>query len=115
MTQTNSRFFDEIARPMTDAAGVAHGVRQEVDSIVRNQAERILNDLDMVSREEFDAVKDMAQKARLENEALEKRIVELEAALKPMAAKPASPKRAPAKKPATKKPAAKRTKPAADK
>ncbi|MBZ0218415.1 MAG: accessory factor UbiK family protein [Fimbriimonadaceae bacterium] len=107
MTQTTSRFFDEIARLMTDAAGVANGVRKEVDSVVRSQAERILNDLDVVSREEFDAVKEMAQKARLENDALAKRIAALEASTKA-----ASGKSAPAKKAAPRKPAAKRTKPA---
>ena len=111
MTQTSSRFFDEIARLMTDAAGVANGVRKEVDSVVRNQAEKVLNDLDVVSREEFDAVKEMAQRARMENEALAKRIAELEAATSG-ASSPAPKKRAPAKKSTAKKPAAKRTKPA---
>lgn len=111
MTQTSSRFFDEIARLMTDAAGVANGVRKEVDSVVRNQAEKVLNDLDVVSREEFDAVKEMAQRARMENEALAKRIAELEATTSATSS-PAPKKRAPAKKSTAKKPAAKRTKPA---
>ena len=70
MTQTNNRFFDEIGRLMNDAAGAAQGVKREVDTVVRNQAERILRDLDLVKREEFDAVKDMARLAREENEAL---------------------------------------------
>lgn len=78
MTQTNSRIFDEIARLMTGAAGAAQGVRREVDEIVRSQAERILRDLDMVSREEFEAVREMAVKARAENERLEARIAALE-------------------------------------
>jgi BMFP domain-containing protein YqiC len=81
MTQTNNRFFDEIGRLMNDAAGAAQGVKREVDAVVRNQAERILRDLDLVKREEFDAVKDMARLAREENEALKARIAVLEAKL----------------------------------
>jgi len=57
MTQTTNRFFDEIARLMNDAAGVASGVRREFDTVFRNQADRILRDLDVVKREEFEAVK----------------------------------------------------------
>jgi BMFP domain-containing protein YqiC len=81
MTQTSNRFFDEIGRLMNDAAGAAQGVKREVDAVVRNQAERILRDLDLVKREEFDAVKDMARLAREENEALKVRIAALEAKL----------------------------------
>ena len=81
MTQTNNRFFDEIGRLMNDAAGAAQGVKREVDTVVRNQAERILRDLDIVKREEFEAVKDMARLAREENEALKARITALEAKL----------------------------------
>ena len=79
MTQTNNRFFDEVARLMNDAAGVAQGVRREFDTLFRTQAERILNDLDVVRREEFEAVKEMARLAREENEALKARIAALEA------------------------------------
>jgi len=71
---------------MNDAAGAAQGVKREVDAVVRNQAERILRDLDLVKREEFDAVKVMARLAREENEALKARIAALEAKLE---AKPA--------------------------
>src|SRR6266581_223785 len=74
MTQTSNRFFDEIGRLMNDAAGAAQGVKREVDTVVRNQAEKILRDLDIVKREEFEAVKDMARLAREENEALRARI-----------------------------------------
>lgn len=81
MTQTNNRFFDEVARLMNDAAGAAQGVKREIDTVVRHQAERILNDLDLVKREEFDAVKDMARLAREENEALKARIETLEGRL----------------------------------
>ena len=79
MTQTNNRFFDEAARLMNDAAGVAQGVRREFDTLMRTQAERFLNDLDVVRRDEFEAVKEMARLAREENEALKARIVALEA------------------------------------
>jgi len=79
MTQTSNRFFDEMARLMNDAAGVAQGVRREFDTLFRNQAERILRDLDVVQREEFEAVKEMARLAREENEALKTRIAILEA------------------------------------
>ncbi|MFN3351526.1 accessory factor UbiK family protein [Pseudorhodoplanes sp.] len=79
MTQTSGRFFDEIARLMNDAAGVAQGVRREFDTLFKTQAERWLNDLDLVKREEFEAVKDMARLAREENEALKARIAALEA------------------------------------
>ena len=79
MTQTSNRFFDEIGRLMNDAAGAAQGVKREVDTVMRNQAERILRDLDLVKREEFDAVKDMARLAREENEALKSRIAAVEA------------------------------------
>ena len=79
MTQTSNRFLDEMARLMNDAAGVASGVRREVDTVFRNQADRILRDLDVVKREEFEAVKEMARLAREENEALKARIAALEA------------------------------------
>ena len=79
MTQTSNRFFDEMARLMNDAAGVAQGVRREFDTLFRNQAERILRDLDVVQREEFEAVKEMARLAREENEVLKARIAALEA------------------------------------
>jgi BMFP domain-containing protein YqiC len=79
MTQTSNRFFDEAARLMNDAAGVAQGVRREFDTMLRHQAERILGDLDVVKREEFEAVKEMARLAREENEALKARIAALEA------------------------------------
>ena len=81
MTQTNNRFFDEVARLMNDAAGVAQGIKREVDTMFKTQAEKWLRDLDLVKREEFEAVKDMARLAREENEALKARIAALEAKL----------------------------------
>jgi BMFP domain-containing protein YqiC len=85
MAQTTNRFFDEVGRLMNDAAGVATGVRREFDTMMRTQAERILRDLDVVQREEFEAVKEMARLAREENEALKARIAALEAKLGPSA------------------------------
>ncbi len=99
MTQTTSRLFDDFAKLLTNAAGTANSVREEVETLVRGQAERVLNDLDVVQREEFDAVRDMAAKARTENQALEKRIAVLEATLADKAA--VKPKAA-AKRPAAK-------------
>lgn len=81
MTQTTNRFFDEIGRLMNDAAGAAQGVKREFDTVMRHQAERILRDLDVVQREEFEAVKEMARLAREENEAMKARIAALEAKL----------------------------------
>ena len=81
MAQTTGGFYDQFARLMNDAAGVAQGVRREVDSVMRSQAERILADMDVVHREEFEAVKEMARLAREENEALKARIAALEAKL----------------------------------
>src|SRR5438309_9597460 len=93
MTQTSNRFFDEMARLMNDAAGAASGVRREFDTIFRSQADRILRDLDVVRREEFEAVKEMARLAREENEALKARVAALEAKVEAKAqAKPAETK-----------------------
>jgi len=81
MTQTNNRFFDEIGRLMNDAAGAAQGVKREVDALWRSQAEKFLRDMDLVKREEFEAVKDMARLAREENEVLRTRLAALETKL----------------------------------
>jgi len=92
MTQTSNRIFDEMARLMNDAAGVAQGVRREFDTLFRAQAEKMLRELEVVSREEFEAVKEMARLAREENEALKARIDALEgkaAGEKPKASKKA--------------------------
>ena len=79
MPQTRSPFFDDVARLMNDAAGVASGVRRDVDVIARTQIARLLAGMDMVRREEFEAVRDMAILARDENEKLAARIAQLEA------------------------------------
>jgi BMFP domain-containing protein YqiC len=81
MTQTTGRFFDELGKLITDAAGAADGLRKEIETAIRGQAERVLRDLDLVQREEFEAVKAMAQKAREENETLKQKIAALEAAI----------------------------------
>ena len=80
MTQTSNRFFDEMAKLMTDAAGAAQGMRQEFETVMRAQADRVLADMDVVRREEFEAVKAMAEKAREENDRLAKRLAQLERA-----------------------------------
>ena len=92
MTTTSSRFFDELAKLATNAAGAAQGVRREIDTLVKAQVERVLNDVGVVKREDFDVVRDMAQKAREENDRLLKRIAVLEARLgiTPPAAEPRS-------------------------
>lgn len=81
MTQTTNRFLDDIAKLMTDAAGAAEGVKREVEGVMKAQGERMLSGMDVVKREEFEAVKAMAVKAREENEKLEARILSLEALL----------------------------------
>jgi len=102
MTTTGpNRILDEFAKLMTDAAGAAQGVRREVETAFRAQAEKLLNSMDIPQREEFDAAKDMAAKARAENASLSARIATLEeriAALEggkapPAAAKKPSPKK----------------------
>ena len=81
MTTGPNRILDEFAKLMTDAAGAAQGVRREVETAFKSQAEKVLNSMDVVQREEFEAVRDMALKARAENKKLEARIAELEAKL----------------------------------
>jgi len=78
MTTTSSRFFDELAKLMNNAAGAAQGVRREIDTLVKSQVERVLNDMGVVRREDFEVVRDMAQRAREENERLAARLSELE-------------------------------------
>ncbi|WP_421916668.1 accessory factor UbiK family protein [Mesorhizobium sp.] len=81
MSTGPNRILDEFAKLMTDAAGAAQGVRREVETAFKGQAERILNTMDVVQREEFEAARDMAAKAREENARLSSRIDELEARL----------------------------------
>lgn len=106
MNQGPNKIFDEFAKLMTDAAGVAQGARRELETAVKSQGERWVSQMDLVQRDEFEAVKEMASKARLENEALRTEIEALKAQMK-TSAKPAAKAKAAAKpKAAAKKPAA---------
>lgn len=80
--QTRNKILDDVSKLMTNAAGVAQGVKDEAETVVRARVERWLAESDLVTREEFDAVRDMAAKAREENERLAARLAELEAKLK---------------------------------
>ena len=77
--QTRSRIFDDISQLMTNAMGVAQGARDEAETAMKGWIDRWLADRDFVTREEFDAVRAMAQKAREENDALKARLEALEA------------------------------------
>jgi BMFP domain-containing protein YqiC len=79
MSTGPNRILDDFAKLMTDAAGAAQGVRKEVETAFQAQVERWMNSMDLVKREEFDVVREMALKAREENEALQKRLEILEA------------------------------------
>ena len=79
--QTQSPIFDEIAKLMSDAAGAVDGVRREAETVMRSQLQRLIADMDLVPREEFDAVKELAANARAENERLAARLAALEARL----------------------------------
>ncbi|MEA2858456.1 MAG: hypothetical protein QOC72_495 [Methylobacteriaceae bacterium] len=81
MVEPRGRILDDLARLVTDAAGVAQGVRREAETLARAQLDRLIATMDLVSREEFEAVRDMAGLARDENDALRKRIEALEAKL----------------------------------
>jgi BMFP domain-containing protein YqiC len=79
MSNGPNRILDEFAKLLTDAAGAAQGVRREVETAFKAQAEKVLNSMDVVQREEFEAAREMAVKARAENKALSTRIAALEA------------------------------------
>ena len=80
--QTDNRLLDDLARVAGSALGAAGGVKGEFESLVRRQFEKILDGMDMVSRDEFDAVKEMAAKARTEQETLTLKVEQLEKMLK---------------------------------
>ena len=77
--QARGKIFDDISQLMTNAMGVAQGAREEAETAMKSMVDRWLADRDFVTREEFDAVRAMAQKAREENEALKARLDALEA------------------------------------
>jgi BMFP domain-containing protein YqiC len=77
--QTDNPFLDGMARLFTDAAGAAQSLRSEIDTFVRQRMEKLVADMNLVPREEFEAVKAMAAKARSENESLAARVEALEA------------------------------------
>jgi len=79
--QTQNPIFDQISQVMTEAAGAADGVRREAETVFRGQLQKILGDMELVTREEFEVVQEMASLAREENEALKARIEALEAKL----------------------------------
>jgi BMFP domain-containing protein YqiC len=81
MSQSGNSIVEEFARLASDAAGMATGVRREAETLLKTQLERLLSTMDMVSREEHEAVKEMAAAARDDNERLEARIAALEAKL----------------------------------
>ena len=81
MSIGSNRLFDELSRLATDAIGAAEGVRREAGAVARGQIDRLTQTLDLVSREEFEAVRDMAIAAREENDRLAARIAALEAQL----------------------------------
>ena len=84
--QTQNRLLDDIARLANGAAGLATGMREEIEGLVKNRLDRLLADMDLVTREEFDAVKELAANARAEQEELTVRVAELEAKLAAMQA-----------------------------
>jgi BMFP domain-containing protein YqiC len=81
MPQNRNPILDDMARLMTDAAGLAQGVRREAETVMRTQVERLLSTMDVVTREEFEAVREMAILAREENERLQARVAALETLL----------------------------------
>ena len=94
--QTQNRLLDDLARLASGAVSVAAGVREEAEVRLREQFERILARMDLVTREEFDAVRAMASKAREEQEALQARVTALEQALAKRETQPAASKTKPA-------------------
>lgn len=103
--QSENRIFDDLAKMINGIAGTVAGAGREAEAAMRERAKEFVGRMDFVSREEFEAVKQMAAKARAEAEALKARLDKLEGAAKPAAAKPAAAPKA-AAKPAASKPKA---------
>ncbi|MDA0368061.1 MAG: accessory factor UbiK family protein [Proteobacteria bacterium] len=98
---SNNPIFDDIARVAGGALSAVGGVREEIEAKVKDQFQRWLADMELVTREEFEVVQAMAQKAREQNEVLATRVTALEAALKATAKKPAAVAKPVIDKPAT--------------
>jgi BMFP domain-containing protein YqiC len=81
MPSTQNRFLDDLARFFQDAAGMADGARREIEDFVKSRMERVLAGMDLVTRDEFEAVREMAVRAREENERLAAKLAELDAKL----------------------------------
>lgn len=89
--QTNNRLFDDLAALMTNAAGAAKGVREELGQMMRQQGERMAGDLDLANREELEVVKDLARQALARIDALEAQVAALESRLGEEAPAPSNP------------------------
>lgn len=81
MTQTSNRLLDELARLMTDAVGATQGVRREVEAMMRSRAERLIEQMDLVHREDFEAMRQLAQTTREDLDTLTARLTKIEAQL----------------------------------
>ena len=81
MPQTRGQFFDDVSRLFTDAAGLADSAKREMETMARSRLEKLMATMNVVSREEFEAVREMAVRAREQNDKLEARLVELESKL----------------------------------
>ena len=79
--QSPNRLFDDVARLFTDAAGAAQGVRREAETLIKGQAERLIRDMDVATREEVDVLRDLVAALRSQNAALAARVTVLEARL----------------------------------
>lgn len=94
--QSQNRLFEDMAKLASGALGAAAGIRGEMEALFRQQMERVLHEMDLVTREEFEVVRLMAEKARMENEALAARLAALEEQFAQAAKSPAKPAAAPA-------------------
>ena len=79
MSSASTKFFDEVAKLFSGAASVAQGLREEIDNLVKSQMERLIAEMELVRREEFEVVKEMAARARAEADGLKVKVAELEA------------------------------------
>lgn len=109
--QSQNRFFDDLSKVLNGLAGTVAGVGREAEAGARERAKEWVGGMDFVSREEFEAVKEMASKARAEADVMKKRLDALEKSAPKTTARPAAAKKPAARKPAARKPAPKKTTP----